>query len=225
MRPPFQMLLGLVVLALAAAFLSAPGRSAGAREAPPRDARYSPATDRPMPAALQAASFRWDGGITPQDRQVIEAAIAGARPEAQRLIAMVDGLTAMSVGSLSAAAGVTMPVPGGYQVILDLGPVAQQLGQRGISRLVLHELGHVIDAAILPAGLQASLDAGVPAGWGCDGGHSGACAVREERFAESFAKWAMNDIGVDLYIGYRVPPPGPSLDAWGEPLARLATGR
>ena len=39
-----------------------------------------------------------------------------------------------------------------------------------------------------------------------------------ERFAESFAKWATGDIGVDLYLGYKVPPPD-DLAGWGAPLA------
>lgn len=49
---------------------------------------------------------------------------------------------------------------------------------------------------------------------------TGGCASREERFAETFAKWATNDIGLNLYIGYKVPPPA-SLDAWGTPLAAV----
>ena len=34
---------------------------------------------------------------------------------------------------------------------------------------------------------------------------TGACTEREERFAESFAKWASGDLGVDLSIGYQRP--------------------
>ena len=59
-------------------------------------------------------------------------------------------------------------------------------------------------------------------GYGCDEGVSGACADEAERFAESFAKWALGDIGVNLEIGYKVPPPSAPLDVWGAPLARLA---
>jgi hypothetical protein len=40
--------------------------------------------------------------------------------------------------------------------------------------------------------------------------------------AESFAKWALGDIGINLEIGYKVPPPSAPLDVWGAPLARLA---
>jgi hypothetical protein len=99
--------------------------------------------------------------------------------------------------------------------------VAALYGRRGIDRVVLHELGHVVDHALVPDDAMARLQAGIPAGFGCDDGRAGACADPGERFAESFAKWATGDIGVDLYIGYKVPPPGPTLDAWGAPLQEL----
>jgi hypothetical protein len=68
------------------------------------------------------------------------------------------------------------------------------------------------------------MDAQIPAGVGCEEGMLGACANREERFAETFAKWALGDIGVNLDIGYKVPPPSTSLTQWGEPLAQMAAG-
>ncbi|HEX7298266.1 MAG TPA: hypothetical protein VF257_04620, partial [Solirubrobacteraceae bacterium] len=105
---------------------------------------------------------------------------------------------------------------------LDLGVASRRYGERGIERLVLHELGHVVDHALLPGAITDALDAGIPAGWGCDQGNMGACANRDERFAETFAKWALGDIGVNLSIGYKVPPPSMSLDDWGAPLAALA---
>jgi hypothetical protein len=77
----------------------------------------------------------------------------------------------------------------------------------------------VVDFALLPDALTTELDAGIPRGWGCEYGKLGSCASREERFAESFAKWATGDIGVNIDVGYKVPPPGPTLDAWGAPLA------
>jgi hypothetical protein len=118
------------------------------------------------------------------------------------------------------AIGLTQPGTR-YVVTLDLGPVVRAFGQRGIDRVVLHELGHVIDFALLPDDVMARLQSGIPTGFGCDQGYSGACANARERFAESFAKWATGDIGVDLGAGYKVPPPGPTLDAWGAPLERL----
>jgi hypothetical protein len=93
-------------------------------------------------------------------------------------------------------------------------------GRAGIHRVVLRELGH--DHARVADGDMAVLQGGIPAGWGCEQGISGACGTAQERFAERFAKWATGDVGVDLYVGYTVPPPSPKLDAWGAPLERLA---
>jgi hypothetical protein len=173
----------------------------------------------PLPAP---APLRFAQTVAASDRQVVSDAITATRPEARRLVELVAGLVSVSVGSPGpAVAGQTRTVPGGYDVQLDLGPVYRANGLRGVRRLVLHELGHVVDHALVPAALERVLDAATPVGFGCDdGGRSGACAEREERFAESFAKWATGDIGVDLDLGYRVPPPS-SLQHWGDPLAAL----
>lgn len=172
--------------------------------------------------ADRAATFTFDASIAPADRDAILAAVAHANPQAQALVAAVDGLVDLHVGAPGASAvGLTASRPDGrYDVTVDLGLVARRYGQRGIDRTVLHELGHVIDFALVPEDLDATLDARIPAGYGCDEQLTGSCAAREERFAESFAKWATGDIGVDLYLGYKVPPPN-DLAAWGAPLAKL----
>ncbi|MEA2273247.1 MAG: hypothetical protein QOI98_1955 [Solirubrobacteraceae bacterium] len=172
----------------------------------------------PAPGALHFAV-----GAAPADQQAVLAAIAGARPEARRIVDMVTGLTTISFGPIKlGVAGQTQGTPTGYSVRLDLGRVSREYGARGISRVTLHELGHVVDGALVTGALEQQLDAAIPQGWGCDeGGTAGACANRAERFAETFAKWATGDIGVDIYLGYKVPPPVP-LDAWGAPLAALA---
>jgi hypothetical protein len=163
--------------------------------------------------------------VAPADRAAVLAAVGSARPAARRLIDLVDGLVDVHVGPAGpGAAGVTRISGPRFDVTLDLAGVSAQLGPRGVARLVLHELGHVVDHALLPDELVARLDAGIPGGWGCEDGVTGACTNREERFAESFAKWATGDLGIDLFIGYRVPPPGPSLEAWGAPLAAFAAG-
>lgn len=179
---------------------------------------------RLLTPAIEARGFAFAPGTNPASEQEIRNAVAVARPEARRLIDMVDGLVTITVGPTGRRGAVgttTVSDPDGYPMVLDLGTVYAGLGQRGITRLVLHELGHVVDHALVPAALDEQLAAGVPAGYGCEAGVSGACATRDERFAESFAKWAMNDIGVDLNIGYKIMPPEPSLDAWGAPLAKL----
>lgn len=179
-------------------------------------ARYSSAADLPPDAPL-----RFAGAIAPSDQQIVRQVIAEARPEARRLVELVAGLVTITVGRPDArTAGSAGPTPDGYGVELDLGGVYRTSGMRGLRRLVLHELAHVIDHALVPTDLEAELDAATPPGIGCDGANSGGCAARAERFAESFAKWATGDIGNDLYIGYRVPPPA-SLSGWGDPLAEI----
>jgi hypothetical protein len=152
--------------------------------------------------------------------------VAAARPPARRLIALIDGLTDVRIGPTGQAAALGITQTGGerYVVTVDLARVAALYGPRGVDRVVLHELGHVVDHALVADDVMAALQRGIPAGWGCDQGVAGACAAVPERFAESFAKWATGDIGVDLYVGYKVPPPEPTLDAWGAPLERLAAG-
>ena len=170
----------------------------------------------PKPRPLQFLESTATG-----DRQAVLTAIVEARPEARRLVERVAGLVTVSVGPLeSGVAGRTTGTPKGYDVALDLGAVSRAFGKRGIARVTLHELGHVIDSAMVPRDLERELDAATPEGWGCDNGKYGACADRAERFAESFAKWATGDIGVDIYLGYSVPPPVP-LATWGAPLRRL----
>jgi hypothetical protein len=178
---------------------------------------------RRLGPAVEAATFRFVPGTPDASRQAVLQAVADASPAAQRLIGLVDGLVTVRVGPTgeARAIGLTTMRDPGYDVALDLGPVAARYGRRGIDRVVLHELGHVIDHAIVPAALDRQLAAGIPAGYGCDEGLSGACASADERFAESFAKWAVGDIGLDLNVGYKVMPPEPSLSAWGAPLERL----
>lgn len=178
---------------------------------------------RLLSAEARKATLRFDPTVAEGDRAVVLAAVAAARPDARRLVDLVDGLVDVRVGPVGGrSVGVTEVDEPGYRVTLDLGRVASRFGERGIERLVLHELGHVVDHALLSDALVDALDREVPAGWGCEHGKMGACADREERFAETFAKWALGDIGVNLDIGYKVPPPGLPLEVWGAPLAQLA---
>jgi hypothetical protein len=173
-------------------------------------------------AAERAATFTFDPSIAPADRAAVVRAVGDASPPAQALIGAVDGLVNVRLATLgSKVVGLTESDGDRYDVTLDLGAVSREYGQRGIDRLVQHELGHVVDFALVPEALDEQLDAQIPKGYGCEDGNSGGCANRDERFAESFAKWASGDIGVDLYLGYKVPPPD-DLANWGAPLAALA---
>ena len=169
---------------------------------------------------LRDATFTFAPQTLASDRELILAAVATSRPEARKLVEIVDGLVDISVGDPGGGnAGLTMIGGTRYPVTLNMAGTWQSGTQRAINRLVMHELAHVLDAALFTDAFLAPLVAAVPKGWGCDGGISGACAEDPERFAESFAKWATGDIGVDVYLGYSVPPPEPSLESWGRPLA------
>lgn len=172
-------------------------------------------------ATERTATFTFDPAVAEADRSAFLTAVAHARPEAQALIAAVDGLVDVHVAVTEGqSVGVTESTGDRYAVTVNLGLVARRYGQRGIDRTVLHELGHVVDFALVGQALNDQLDQGIPAGYGCEDGATGSCASVTERFAEGFAKWATKDIGVDLYLGYKVPPPA-DLEGWGAPLASL----
>jgi hypothetical protein len=176
-------------------------------------------------AAPKSHVLSFDPAVAPADRQLVLREIASARPEARRLIDDVDGLVTIHVGPATAggadAVGLTTGSAKGFDVTLDLATVWLQDGERGVQRLVLHELGHVVDAVLVKPDLAARLDAQIPASYGCDPQQPDiGCAPRQERFAETFAKWCTGDIGFNLPIGYKVAPPL-SLDKWG---AQLVSG-
>jgi hypothetical protein len=167
----------------------------------------------------RAAGLSFAPGVTPGDRAWILQAVARARPEAARLIAEVDGL--VLVGTF-AAAGSTLGVTRGHDrgFTVDLN-VAYLNGERVADRatVVLHELGHVIDFALVPVETNTRLDGQIPRGGPC--GEAIDCDRIEERFADTFAKWALGGAVSELGAGYGIPVPA-SLEDWGAPLADLS---
>ncbi|HEY2636437.1 MAG TPA: hypothetical protein VGI54_03530, partial [Solirubrobacteraceae bacterium] len=166
---------------------------------------------------------RFASDVAPADRDSVLRAIATARPAAQTLIHLVDGAVTVSIGSPGpGVAGLTSTSGDGhYHVTLDLGSVYRTDGDRGVARVVLHELGHVIDFALVNNTLLRQLDSEIPPSYSCGaGGAVPVCSDARERFAETFAKWANGDLGINVYEGYRIPPPA-SLEDWGAPLVAL----
>lgn len=177
---------------------------------------------RSAPPVERRAGLTFDASVDAPSRALVESALATARPEARRLIYDIAGLVDIRVERPdNRALGYAQPRRDGrYTVVLDLG-LAQRTGTRGATRLVLHELGHVVDFELVPDDLARTLDAGIPPTLASQ--QAGFPAEREERFAETFAKWAMgNDLGANLYIGYAIPPPTSGFDAWA---SRLVTAR
>jgi hypothetical protein len=215
----------LLVVLCAAVVAAAVGRSA----APSEPAVGGPLLTRDGDTIEISPTVRDDGlrfapGVAPADRAWILAAVSRARPEAARLIAEVDGLVEVrtDLRDPRGALGVTQSEPNGIVVSFDLtrldGPAALQR-----DTVVLHELGHVVDFAIVPRALGAQLDAGIPSGGPCTspGGTIGACAQPEERFADTFAKWALRGAVSAAGAGYAIAAPA-SLEDWGAPLGALA---
>jgi hypothetical protein len=195
-----------------------------------RSARSAPADAPEISAADRAATFRFNA-VAPEDEAWIRAAIAGARPEAQRLIAEVDGVVdfrtdfnqpGSPLPAVDQAIGMTDFSTGRAEIALD---VRRLDGDRAIDRpmVVLHELGHVIDFLLVDDKLMAQLDAGIPPAGPCQSALAdyGPCTAIEERFADTFAKWALRGRFSLAGSGYGIPTP-PSLEDWGQPLARLA---
>jgi hypothetical protein len=194
-----------------------------------RSARSSTGEAPELSAQERAATFSFTG-VTPQDRAWILASIASARPEAQRLIAEVDGLVEIRTdlnapGTVYPGAGQAIGLTQGAGDHLTVALDARLLdGERAIDRpmVVLHELGHVIDFLLVDDKLMGALDAGIPAG-SCQimiaDGHG--CTSVEERFADTFAKWSLRGRFSLAGSGYGIPTP-PSLEDWGAPLARFS---
>jgi hypothetical protein len=161
--------------------------------------------------------------VTPGDREWILGAVDKARPEARQLIDDVDGMVTIDTFSDSGgnAVGVMQPVAEGeYRVSFNL---AYLDGERKLDRntVVLHELGHVIDLALVPPQLRDQLAAELPSTGSCLAADIGDCTAPQERFADTFAKWALRGAVSAIGSGYSVGTPA-SLEDWGAPLARLA---
>jgi hypothetical protein len=178
--------------------------------------------------AARAAGLRFAPTVTPGDRAWILAAVAQARPEARRLIGEIDGLVTVSTelggaGAHVETVGWAQRAPEGrFRVGLNISELD---GERAIDRnvVVLHELGHVVDWALVAPSLDRQLDAGIPRGGSCGDtpGPFGGCAPAAERFADTFAKWSLAGAVSAVGAGYGIATPA-SLEDWGRPLGALA---
>ena len=185
----------------------------------------SPGTPR-ITAAERDAGAGYADAVPAADRAWIEAAIASARPEAQRLIAEVDGLVEYQVHR-GDPLGVTRSIvsPDGASFVISFD-VAALDGDRRQDRAVtvLHEYGHAVDLALVPPRTDDALEAAIPRTGRCGsygGALTGSCAEAPERFADTFAKWALRGNVSAVGAGYDVANP-PSLEDWGAPLSKLA---
>ena len=172
----------------------------------------------------RAAGVRFAPEVAADDRAWIQAAMQSARPEAQRLIAEVDGLVEMRTDlPHTPAIGLAELSSNGAIVRFDLRSLNYD---RALDRnvVVLHELGHVIDHFLVSDELVHELDRGIPRVGTCPADSplpTGACTSVQERFADTFAKWALRGRISLAGSGYGIPAPV-SIEDWGAPLGRLA---
>jgi len=194
----------------------------GVRAWPDAGAAASGANE--ISAETRAATLRFAPDVTPRDRAWIAAAIQKARPEAQRLIAEIDGLVEIRTDLPRGDA------IGLARMSLDEAVVhfdARSLnGDRAFDRdvVVLHELGHVIDFQLVDDELIEELDRSIPRVGSCGDSAllpTSACTSVEERFADTFAKWALRGRISLAGSGYGIPAPA-SIEDWGAPLGVLA---
>jgi hypothetical protein len=186
-------------------------------------AAAGPADTTRVSAVDRSAGLTFSPEVAPTDRAWVLAAVAKARPEARRLLDEVDGIvTITTAGAYPGAMGVTMPRDGRYRVWLNIAAL-DGFRTRDRDVTVLHELGHVVDFALIPAATDATLDEGIPRGGAClqDGSAGGGCTPAEERIADTFAKWALGGAVSAVGAGYAIAMPA-SLEDWGAPLVQLA---
>jgi hypothetical protein len=172
---------------------------------------------------IRSAGLRFAPGVSEADRAWVLGAIASARPEAQRLVDEVDGLVEVQVHANDPVAiGKAHVAPEGLAISLDTGALN---GDRAFDRnvVVMHELGHIVDYVLVPDELVRELDRSIPQVGTCEEGSepTGACTPIEERFADTFAKWALRGAVSLAGSGYHIPAPA-SLEDWGAPLGLMA---
>jgi hypothetical protein len=177
-------------------------------------------TEHELTPAIRARTFTFDSGVSAADRQWILAAVAKARPEAQALIGAVDGLVTVSTADVPGAPWVGQAQEGSDRVVFN---VAYLDGERRTDRdqAVLHELGHIVDFELVPDATIARLAGELPSTGTCESPESGDCAAPQERFADTFAKWALRGAVSAAGSGYQLLSPA-SLETWGQPLGLIA---
>jgi hypothetical protein len=170
--------------------------------------------------AVRAAGLTFAPDVAPADQEWIRAAIAQTRPEARQLIGAVDGLVTISTVNLPGAPFVGLAQPGTDDIRLN---IAYLDGERKADRAtaVVHELGHIVDFELIPDDQMAELASTLPSSGACLTAETGDCTAPEERFADTFAKWALRGAVSTVGAGYGVVSPG-SLEQWGAPLGLLA---
>jgi hypothetical protein len=166
-----------------------------------------------LASAQPPTSLRFAPDVSDDDRRTILHVVSLAGPVAKRLIDAVDGLTVVSIRPLSPrlAGLATRRGPGHYGVRLNPRLMGSSEAQQ--SHTILHELGHVLDFALVSDRLRVRLAPQFP----CLPTGRGRCS-QHERFAQGFMIWA-------LATGARAQDAPPNvrrvIDSWSRDLRQL----
>ena len=90
--------------------------------------------------------------------------------------------------------------------------------------MTLHELGHVVDLAILDDAARDRLAAQVPL-TGVATAKRADCAAPQERFADTFAKWALRGAVSITGAGHSLPAPASLEDGARRPPRSRSSSR
>ena len=157
--------------------------------------------------------FRFAPTVTNEDRRTLERIVSFAGPRARRLIGAVDGLTNVRVESLHPSLlGMARRLERGrYRIQITPSEMRPPSGSTAFT--VLHELGHIVDYAVVPNDVRDRLARQYP----CIRYRPNPCGLAE-RFADGFAVWA---ITTGNFPPREAPKPRVRLDSWSDVLGRL----
>jgi hypothetical protein len=130
-------------------------------------AQHPPAVAQtPVPTSAPAATyyneFNFADSVPIADRQWVVQAVAQARPEAIRLIQLIDQRTTIAPLGDDPYLGLTSYLPSGrHRIRLDLKRLDGDM-RANRELVLLHELGHVVDRSLVPEDFRYRLAAEVP---------------------------------------------------------------
>lgn len=171
---------------------------------------------------VRARGFGFVPGTTPAHRERFLRAVSELRPEARRLVDVVDGLVKVRLDwEHPKYSGLASGRRNGrFEVRVAVPRLLAHHGEPGVQYVIAHELGHVIDRVMLDPAAKERLDERIPRGLWCPRElRRTGCGGRPERFAHTFAKWATS---WHPGISDRVSAPHSVYDGWGAPLSDLA---
>lgn len=177
-------------------------------------ARPAEVATAPMPAAVAARSFRFEPAVSAAQRRAFVAAVRADSTAAQALLGVLDGFTTIGLLPADSPYGGLATEAGDGRFLVQILPSVLSGPAADRDFVINHELGHVVRFAAIGGRDLEAIDALVTAGSRCvaydaatpDAAPADGCADAEERFATTFARWALK-LRVPAGSGSDVPSP------------------